>query len=252
MLMATLGPLVFNRMVPLPEEEFLPPIVVTNAGRMGLEVAEQLRRHGEPVLLIDPDPTHISKAVALGFDAIEGYVDRPDDRVQPHLDIAEKFVTTYTEVDVNYQICRFVRTTYGIPHVVAEVTNPSDMSRFKALGVTATNPTLDRTALMALITRSPGSYYMMTRTNDDQETHEVTMRNPSLIGRALREVHLPPELLVIAIQRHGELIVPHGDTRLEQGDSVTVLGPAGHATQTYHIFATHYEPSEFVSNGSSA
>ena len=33
---------------------------------MGLEAAQQLQRHHEPVLLIDPNPEHIAQAQELG------------------------------------------------------------------------------------------------------------------------------------------------------------------------------------------
>lgn len=240
--MATLGPLVFNRLMPYPDEEKPPPIVIANAGLLGLEVAEQLRRHGEQVVLVDPDTAHIAQARRLGFEAIEGHVDRPDERVRPYLVAAERFVTTYTEVDINYQICRFVKETYGVPHIVAEVGTPSDLRRFTDMGITATNPTLDRTMMLALLTRSPGSYELMTRTDDNQDAHEVIVRNPYMVGKTLRDLRLPSELLVIAVRRGNDLIVPHGDTRLLLGDYVTVIGPVDEGTRIYQLFSTSQEP----------
>lgn len=42
-------------------------------------------------------------------------------------------------------------------------------------------------------------------------------------GRLLAEVGLPRECIVATIQRAGRVLIPHGDTRLESGDRVTVL-----------------------------
>jgi Trk K+ transport system NAD-binding subunit len=37
-------------------------------------------------------------------------------------------------------------------------------------------------------------------------------------------VAFPGDLLILAVSRNGELVVPHGDTRLTAGDKITLLG----------------------------
>jgi mannitol/fructose-specific phosphotransferase system IIA component (Ntr-type) len=50
----------------------------------------------------------------------------------------------------------------------------------------------------------------------------------SLIGKALRELELPPGCLIALIRRYGETIVPRGRTVLREGDRLTIIGePAG-------------------------
>ncbi|GAB4530785.1 MAG: chloride channel protein [Anaerolineales bacterium] len=48
-----------------------------------------------------------------------------------------------------------------------------------------------------------------------------------LAGKTLGELHLPDVFLVIHVQRGGQVILPHGNTRLESGDVVTVLSRDG-------------------------
>ena len=49
-----------------------------------------------------------------------------------------------------------------------------------------------------------------------------------LIGRALRELELPPGCLIALIRRYGETIVPRGRTVLREGDRLTIIGePVG-------------------------
>ena len=57
-----------------------------------------------------------------------------------------------------------------------------------------------------------------------------------LIGKALRELELPPGCLIALIRRYGETIVPRGRTVLREGDRLTIIGePAGlrQLTQQY-------------------
>jgi chloride channel protein, CIC family len=54
-----------------------------------------------------------------------------------------------------------------------------------------------------------------------QEILEVKVKASSgLAGKTLREARLPKESIIVAIRRDGQTIFPHGDTRLEPGDTV--------------------------------
>ena len=44
-----------------------------------------------------------------------------------------------------------------------------------------------------------------------------------LLGQSLSQLHLPPETLVVAIERQSETIIPRGDTRLQEGDCLQIL-----------------------------
>ena len=52
-----------------------------------------------------------------------------------------------------------------------------------------------------------------------------------LAGKYLRETHLPPETLVVSIQRDGVTIMPRGDTQLRPGDLLVIItGEASEST----------------------
>jgi chloride channel protein, CIC family len=44
-----------------------------------------------------------------------------------------------------------------------------------------------------------------------------------LAGQSLLELGLPPDMLVVAIERHAETIIPRGDTQLQAGDCLQIL-----------------------------
>ena len=86
------------------------------------------------------------------------------------------------------------------------------------------NAAMDQAVLLGLLARNPAAYELLTRTDDDKEVCEVAVYNPLFLDKPLRQVELPGDLLVLAVRREGELVVPHGDTRLNAGDQVTILG----------------------------
>ena len=71
--------------------------------------------------------------------------------------------------------------------------------------------------------RNPALFELMTSTTDDRDLRELILVNPNIQGKRLNEVRFPGDLLVLAIRRDDEVIVPHGTTRLAMGDHLTIL-----------------------------
>jgi Kef-type K+ transport system membrane component KefB/Trk K+ transport system NAD-binding subunit len=220
----TVAPLIFLRIIPETEDAEARPVVVVGAGLLGLQVAEQLVSHGEPVMLIDPDEARIQRANERGFEAVVGRVEQYDSVTEPYLNRAKALVCIHADLERNYRVCERARTTYGIDHVVTRITDPSAVTRFDNLGVTTMNAAMDQAVLLGLLARNPAAYELLTRTDDDKEVCEVAVYNPQFLDQPLRQVQFPGDLLVLAVRREGELVVPNGDTRLSAGDQVTLLG----------------------------
>lgn len=54
---------------------------------------------------------------------------------------------------------------------------------------------------------------------------EVTLAPDSpVVGRAIVDLHLPPEALIVLLRRGGSYVVPRGSTVLREGDALQVLG----------------------------
>ncbi len=59
----------------------------------------------------------------------------------------------------------------------------------------------------------------------DKRHHQFTIPAGAICaGRKLRDLELPPDTIVVSIQRGEDVIVPHGDTQLRPGDVVEVFG----------------------------
>jgi CPA2 family monovalent cation:H+ antiporter-2 len=219
-----LAPVMFVHTLPPRTEETPQLVVVAGAGELGIEVTQNFLAHHEHVLLVDKDETRITRARQRGLNAEIGDLTLPGPDLSTRLDQAKTLVCTYNDVELNYQICLQARTVFGIPHVLAQVNSPKDIGQFEQLGAATMNAALDRAALLVLLARNPDMYELLTRTDDRKEVSEVVVRNPQVVAKALRQVHLPGDLLVLALRRQGELLVPHGNTRLEEGDHLTLVG----------------------------
>ncbi len=221
----TIAPMIFNRLIKEAPTEQPPVTIIVGAGVLGMQVAEQLRLHNDTVVLIDDQPRRVERARQRGFTAVLAEADRYSPQTEEHFNHANRMVCVVSDVEKNYRICEFVRSTYGIEHVVARVSAPGEIPRFEKIGVTPMNAATDQVMLLTLLVRNPTLYQLLVRTDDDKEIWEVVVHNAHYLNTPLRELVFPPDLMVLAVRKNGQLIVPNGDTRLESGDQITLLGP---------------------------
>jgi len=231
-----IAPPLFVRMVPRDALEEDPPIVIMGAGPLGLQVAQHIQGHGDQVIIIDEDPTRIERATRNGLEAIQAATDRYDQATEEILNKAKRLVCVFSDVEKNYIICKRARTTYGIDHVVARLTAPGEIPRFEKIGVTPLNPATDQAVLLGLIIRNPTMYELLTRSDDSRDLCEIAIQNPDYLNKPLKEIDFPGDLLVVAVRKKGELIVPRGDTILRMGDHLTVLGSNDCVGNTRDLF----------------
>ena len=231
-----IAPPLFTRLFPAQDLGLEFPIVVMGAGPIGLQVAQHIQGHGDPVVIIDEDPTRIERAKRHDLDAIQAKTDGYDPSTEEILNQTQRLVCVFSDVEKNYKICSRARTTYGIDHVVARLNEPGEIPRFEKLGVTPLNPATDQAVLLGLITRNPTMYELLTRTDDARDLCEIAIRNPAFLNKPLKEIEFPDDLLVVAVRKGGELVVPRGDTILRMGDHLTVLGSDNCIGNTRDLF----------------
>jgi len=210
--------------------------VIMGAGPLGLQVAQHIQGHGDPVVIIDDDPVRIERAARSGLDTVQAATDRFDPATEEILNKANRLVCVFSDIEKNYNICKRARTTYGIDHVVARLTAPGEIPRFEKIGATPLNPATDQAILLGLIIRNPTMYELLTRSDDSRDLCEIAIRNPEYLNRPLKEIDFPGDLLVVAVRKKGELIVPRGDTILRKGDHLTVLGSNDCVGNTKDLF----------------
>ena len=231
-----IAPPLFVKMVPRDDLEEDPAIVVMGAGPLGLQVAQHVQGHGDPVIIIDEDPARIKRAARSGLEAVQAATDRFDPLTEEILNKTNRLVCVFSDIEKNFRICERARTTYGIDHVVARLNVPGEISRFEKIGVTPLNPATDQAVLLGLIIRNPTMYELLTRSDDSRDLCEIAIRNPQYLNKPLKEIDFPGDLLVVAVRKKGELIVPRGDTILRMGDHLTVLGSNDCVGNTRELF----------------
>jgi len=99
--------------------------------------------------------------------------------------------------------------------LLAEIAGQASDDKFIKRWLKAKN----EVALKELLLRH--EYYMSLRLRPSSKTQE-------LMGKAVRDLDLPPGSLIAMIHREGHIFIPRGRTVLHEGDRLTIIGePAG-------------------------
>jgi CPA2 family monovalent cation:H+ antiporter-2 len=236
MITVTLAPIIFVRLIPPPSEGKTRPIIVVGAGDLGLQVATELRSHHEQVLVIDSVLDRVDRARQQGFTAELSDLETMNGFSNGLLEGARALVCTHADTQTSLKICRNARTQVGLERVITLVTEPTAVAQFETEGIFPVVVGRDRVRLLTLLARSPSVYELLTRTDDDKEVWEVTVKNPEISGKALRELQLPGDVLILTVRRAGEVLVPHGNTKLAYGDQVTLVGSEDFSDEVQAVF----------------
>jgi trk system potassium uptake protein TrkA len=130
----------------------------------------------------------------------------------------------------NLATCQLAGLQFAVPRTVALVNDPDNEQVFQRLGVAAFSITPaiasmieQRTALDAITNLIPAGEGKVNIT-------EVALSADSpVVGRPLRDLHLPADSLIAVVLRNGEPLVPRGNTQLQAGDRIVLITlPANH------------------------
>ncbi len=125
---------------------------------------------------------------------------------------------------INYQICEIAYENFGTQTLIARLNDRVNLAGFEKLGVLIVDPSTAIVGLLDHFVRSPAAASLLMGMHKERNIVDLRIQNPDLSGLALRDLRLPFDVVIMSIRRRGVLFVPHGFTRLEAGDLITVVG----------------------------
>jgi len=215
-----LMPLLFSMLAPKAPEKPEPFNLIIGTSKLGLTVAQQLRAHGDQIrfMLCRDEEKQLLEEEGLPY---------LSQRVSQlgELDPEEiRTVLILQDDDLrNLELSRQARQI-GVEAVIARVKDPQYLPKFDAEGVKTFSPALERATMVSMMARNPNILALMTTTSDERASVEMTVRRREVDGKQLRDLDLPGDLLVLAVRRKGQLLIPRGGFSFELGDRVSLLG----------------------------
>ena len=201
--------------------------VIVGGGRGGSYLAQDLQAQGYQVKVVD----RRSDVVAKLRQEIEGEVIcgdgcSPQILEQVGTSQAALVVSMAHDDEDNLVICRLAKHQFKVARVITRVNNPRNEWLYtKAWGVDVAISQVHMTAKIIEEEIGLGELVTLLKLNRG-EAALVEMRLPEVspaVGKAIRDLSLPTDTVIVSIIRDGKLVIPRGDTSLQAGDEVLAV-----------------------------
>ena len=227
--------------------------VIIGAGEVGFNTARMLSHEGHDVVLVEQDEALVERASEqLDALVIHGNGASPKLLAEAGIKRSELLVAASSSDEVNIIACLSAKAQ-GVPRTVARIHNPDyydtrDPFARDMLGIDFVIHTEQMAAEEIKETLLvPGAINVETFAGDSIEVAEVILDEGSpAVGRAIKDVALPPESLVVGVVRRGDALVPRGGTVLERRDHVLLLTGRRRISEAVGAVATNTAPVKEV------
>jgi trk system potassium uptake protein TrkA len=197
-------------------------VIIVGCGRVGSELAKLLSSEGHDVVVIDKSPDAFNRlggtfngltAVGNGFDL--------NLLKQVGIERTGAFCALTNGDNTNLVSAQVAKRIFKVPKVIARVYDPQRAHIYAALGLDVISGTILFAAMLRdkIIESRFSSYLIETK---ELGVIEMEVKN-NLVGKAIAEINVPGEFLVVAIRRLDGVIIPQEHTVLKAKDTLMAV-----------------------------
>ncbi|MCB6992319.1 Trk system potassium transporter TrkA [bacterium 210820-DFI.6.37] len=204
----------------------LQKVMIVGGGKTGYYLARKLSEFGIAVKIIEVSKsrchylsTHLEDVMILHGDATD-----LDLLEEENLDEMDAFVTA-TGYDEENLLLALMAKRHGIEDVIAKVSRESYSDLIESMGIDMALSPIDITA-STILRFVQGSKRVISSVliQGQAEIMEIVASDTmKLIDTPLRDLELPDGVIIAAIHRGLRVIIPTGDTTIEEGDRVIIF-----------------------------
>ena len=199
-------------------------VVIVGGGRIGRYIAKDMSDKGHDVTVVERRAERCEQLVAeTDVLVIEG--DAGDVRYleQAHVDRADVFVATTHEDDDNLVSCQLAKIEFGVKRAISRVNTPKNVEIFETLGIEA----VSSTRLISELLENEFTVGELVRLNSLRggkvSLVEVRIPDDGRAPRAIQDLGLPFNAVLVAIFRDEDTIIPRGSAEVRGADDVVAL-----------------------------
>lgn len=208
-------------------------IVIAGCGKVGRAIIEQLSKEGHNIAVVDIDPKVIQKtADEYDIRGIVGNGANYDVQKEAETGRADLLIACTSSDELNI-LCCLVAKKLGADDTIARIRNPEYFTLFMGneLGLSMmVNPEYEAAMEISRILRFPTAIKVDNFAEGKVELIEIKLSEDNPIaGMKLMDIvsKYQFKLLICAVQRDEEVIIPSGNFTLAAGDKINVTGSHG-------------------------
>lgn len=213
-------------------------IIVAGGGKVGFYLTKTLITEGYEVLLIEKNSNKCDiymeqfGAAIMQGDAAEAH--RLQEAGAARADVV---IAVTGDDEDNLVICQVAKERFAVQRTIARVNNPKNEELFRKLGIDAT--VSNTNVIMNLIEQQIPDLpfvHLMALKHEELTIVEVKVSaNSEVINRQIQDIRFPRDVIITAMLRGGELIIPSGQTVIQPGDELIVVTRRAQEDQLRHL-----------------
>ena len=202
-------------------------ILIVGGGKVGYYLTKTLVHEGiNEVLLIEKNPQKVAIFTErFGEVVMQGNGDEAATLAAAGAKRADVVIAVTGDDEDNLVVCQVAKKHFNVPRTIARVNNPKNEELFRRLGidttVSSTNVILN--LIEQLIPQRSFVHVMTLRHADMAIVEGIIPEHSQVAGQTLAEIPFPSGVVIAAIHRGAELILPTGSSVLYPGDEVIAV-----------------------------
>ncbi len=209
-------------------DEKVSRIVIYGDSLTAVNLAQNLRGLAERIIFVDPDIDHANEAASFlkGVDVITGNCTNADILQEIRVQNTDFFISVVKDGDDNIMSCLLAKAE-GARRVIAVRDEQRHVNLFLSLGVDhIINPqNVSTQRIIEDIKAVPIENHLKLKNGNIEVMRFRAEKNSRIIKKPLRDLQglLKRSIIVGAILRGSDVLIPGGDTVINEGDEVFVL-----------------------------
>jgi trk system potassium uptake protein len=201
-------------------------IIVAGGGKVGFYLTKTLITEGYEVLLIEKNSAKCDIYMQqFGAAIMQGDAAEAARLQEAGAERADVVIAVTGDDEDNLVICQVAKERFQVKRAIARVNNPKNEQLFRMLGIDAT--VSNTNVIMNMIEQQIPDLpfvHLLALKHEDLAIVEVKVSSRSeVLNREIQNVRFPRDVIITAILRHGELIIPSGQSIIQRGDELIVL-----------------------------
>ncbi|MDE1548502.1 Trk system potassium transporter TrkA [Jeotgalibaca caeni] len=206
-------------------------IIIAGGGKVGSVLCAELSTEENDIILVEKNETRLESLINMNdISGIVGNGASYDIQQEAGVSNCDIFIAVTPEDEVNIMACILAKNL-GASYTIARVRNPEYSNHFhyvrESLGVNLMiNPELESARSIARLIKYPTVLGIQSFVDDKVELIEIEVGEQSPLANLPLNDFRPKygDILVGAIRRKEETIIPSGQDRLQVGDHVYLMG----------------------------
>ncbi len=211
---------------PLSTRSEIHKVMIAGGGKTGFFLSDLLSKRGISVKVIEIDGVRckdisekLTNVLVLKGDATDISL-----LAEENIESMDAFVAV-TGIDEENLLLSLVAKNAGVPEVISKVSRKSYSSITDQLGASMIINPIEMCVsdILRYVQRDKMPVLSKMIQGQAEIVRVEAKDGMSLVGRSLAEIDIPQGLLIVALRRGAEFIIPNGSTIIEDGDIVLIL-----------------------------